>query len=86
MLRWSAESATSENAALRRAGVAVLEGLTDSELLQAEDQDLVRSVAGVSAELAYTTDVRERYDSGHQVVADEGTASTRRDAAHDRLT
>jgi hypothetical protein len=71
MLRWCAESASSENPALRRAGVAVLEGLTESELLQAEDHEIVRSVAAISVEMAYRAGRRERYDSAQDVLADD---------------
>lgn len=45
MLRWSAEAAASERPALSRTGVAVLEGLGESELLQDEDRPLVHTVA-----------------------------------------
>lgn len=69
MLRWSAESATSDNAALSSTGVAVLGELTESGLLQEEDRDMVRAVARVSARLAYAYDDRERYDPDLEVVA-----------------
>lgn len=68
MLRWSAESATSDNAALSSTGVAVLGELTESELLQEEDRDMVRAIARVSARLAYAQDDRERYDPDLDVV------------------
>jgi hypothetical protein len=83
MLRWSAESATSDNAALSSTGVAVLGELTESELLQEEDRDMVRAVARVSARLAYGHDDRERYDLDLEVVARAPTDADRREEAID---
>lgn len=44
MLRWASEQAASGDAAKARMGVAALEALSTSELLQEPDQDLVDAV------------------------------------------
>jgi ribosome assembly protein YihI (activator of Der GTPase) len=44
MLRWASEQATSEEDAKARMGLAVLDALSESELLQAPDQALVDAV------------------------------------------
>ncbi|MDK3256696.1 hypothetical protein [Blastococcus capsensis] len=44
MLRWASEQATSEEDAKARMGLAVLDALSDSELLQDPDQSLVDAV------------------------------------------
>ena len=44
MLRWASEQAASYDAAKARMGVAALDALSTSELLQESDQDLVDAV------------------------------------------
>jgi hypothetical protein len=44
LLRWASEQATSENDAKARMGLAVLDALSESELLQAPDRALVDAV------------------------------------------
>ncbi len=44
MLRWASEQAASEDSAKSRMGIAALEALSSSELLQNPDQDLVDAV------------------------------------------
>lgn len=82
MLRWSAEAAASERPALSRTGVAVLEGLGESELLQDEDRPLVHTVARITARLALAGRRSERYDIGGVVVEDAELRTTEGDA-HD---
>ena len=68
MLRWAVESAASENAALSGAGVAVLEELMDSELLQDEDKTLVLAVGGVASSMAYADQDPETYAGAEDIV------------------
>lgn len=82
MLRWSAEAAASGRPALSRTGVAVLEGLGESELLQDEDRPLVHTVARITARLALAGRRPERYDIGGVVVEDADLGTTEGDA-HD---
>lgn len=82
MLRWSAEAAASGRPALSRTGVAVLERLGESELLQDEDLPLVHTVARITARLALADRTSERYDIGGIVVEDPDLRTTEGDA-HD---
>jgi hypothetical protein len=59
MLRWGVELAADEHALRAKAGLRALTGLTESELLQPEDQLLVDGIATMFLEtplVAYTED------------------------------
>lgn len=47
MLRWASELAASADAAGRRVGLAALDALDDSEMLQTDDQALISAVLAV---------------------------------------
>ena len=63
MLRWAADLAASEEGRRAAVGIAALDALDDSELLDAEDQALISAVLEtvVGAQV-------ETYDEGNEIV------------------